>query len=488
MTKLSSPNMLLPTVFVCGFVVMAFEIIGSRVLAPFMGTSTYVWVSIIGVILLAMSLGYSFGGSRADRNANQHEIGRFMLLAALCIGLMNLGKNQFLTLLGSVHLPLLVKSTSASFILFGLPSFFLAAVFPYALRLALTSVTESGKLAGRFYATSTLGSILGTFLSATVLIPTFGTTHILWILAALLIAFSIWNGALQKQKTVTIIALLVLASNIAFSFYPRPYLDFDSHYNRIWILDAIAQGLPTRYLSLNGHVNSGMWVDDPIVAQLYPYSDYFRLADHFHPNFERTLMLGAGAYTFPKLYQHLWPNRDLDVVEIDPKLTELSMAFFNFNPRENTQIFHEDARTFLSSTDQTYDVIISDVFTSPLEVPFQMTTTECYQLHYNHLSENGVLILNVLGNAEGDHSAFLKSQVRTAASVFDRVLVFEVEDGTKSHMKNNMVVALKSAYEPSFTNSDSTIQNMLDQLRSVDFENARLLTDDFAPANWLLRE
>lgn len=484
----TNSKLLLATVFVSGFVVMAFEIIGSRVLAPYIGTSTYVWVSIIGVILLAMSLGYFYGGRRADGKKNPSEIAGFLLLAAATMCLMNLGKNKFLFLLGYMSLPLLAKSTLASLVLFGPTAFFLAAVFPYALRLTLTSVENSGEVAGRFYALSTFGSILGTFLSATLLIPLAGTSNIIWMLAALLLSNALVLGAGTFHKGFTILAVILLAGNIAFAFYPRPYIDEDTQYNRVWIYDAIAQQRPTRYMALNGHVNSGMWVDNPIVEQLYSYSDYFRLANHFHPDFKTALMLGAGAYTFPKLYQHLWPERFLDVVEIDGRLTALSREHFAFEQAKNTRIFHEDARIFLSTSDDKYDVIISDVFTSPLEVPFQMTTVECYRQHFEHLTENGVLILNVLGHFQGEHSAFLKSQVATAATVFQQVLVIEVDDGTPSTMKNNMVIAIKGKTSPSFRNDDPTIQHMLDELKVIETDGATVLTDDFAPANWLLRE
>ena len=463
---------------------MAFEIIGSRVLAPFLGTSTYIWVSIIGVILGAMSAGYYYGGVKADQSVRIQKLGHYLLLSAASVCLMNLGKNQFLMLVGDIEMPLIVKAILSSTMLFAAPAFFLAATFPYALKLALKRVEDAGKTAGQFYAISTLGSILGTFLSAILLIPMAGTTNILWILACFLIGAALLVG--YQSRVQMILALVLVVSNIGFGLYPRSYVDVDSAYNRIWIMDGMAQGRNTRYMALNGHVNSGMWVDNPINEQLYAYSDYFRLAMHFQPEFENVLMLGAGGYAFPKLFQSHWPDQNLDVVEIDPALTALSREHFAFEEGANTEIFHMDARAYMTQSISEYDIIISDVFTSPLEVPFHMCTEEAYALMRSRLKKDGVLILNILGNWDGRHSQFLKSQMQTASKMFDHVLLYEVNDGRNSKMKNNMLILSNSQVELSLTSEEPEIQNMLANKRTVNYHSADRLTDDYAPANWLL--
>ncbi|GAB5539317.1 MAG: fused MFS/spermidine synthase [Salibacteraceae bacterium] len=474
------------TVFLCGFIVMAFEIIGSRVLAPYVGTSTYVWVSIIGVILLAMSAGYFAGGKWADHKQSISRIANLVLLAGIFIGLMNVGKNTLLVLTVGLPLSLLSKSIISSILLFTLPAFYLAAVFPYALRLRLNDVHDSGRIAGQFYAISTVGSLMGTFLSATILIPLFGTSKILWILSIALVSLGLLLHH-KSNKALLILAVAIIGLNGWYVNRTTELIDVDSSYNRIWVYDAISNGEPTRYLAINGHVNSGIWVNDPIEKQLYPYSDYFRLAMHFNPSFSNTLIMGAGGYTFPKLYQHLWPNKQLDIVEIDSKLNEISQQHFFWSIGENTNVIHDDARTYLSATDVHYDIIISDVFTSPIEVPYHMTTLEVYQRQFDLLNDHGVLILNVLGNVEGRHSAFLKSQFKLASMVFPKVLVFEVSDGYDHVLKNNMLIALKSGVNPSLESSDSSIQAMLNhKVEVTNWEDAVELTDEYAPANWLL--
>ncbi|MEZ4722643.1 MAG: fused MFS/spermidine synthase [Flavobacteriales bacterium] len=473
------------SVFICGFVVMAFEIIGSRVLAPYVGASVFVWVSIIGVILLAMSGGYYLGGQRADRGAKTNELARLILMAATFMCLMNLGKEFMLRQLIKLSWPLLVKSTLGSLLLFSIPAFFLAAVFPYALRLALTNIEDSGKTTGRFYAISTLGSILGTFLSATVLIPSFGTSNIIWMLAALLMitALILFYSSKIRNEGVAGLALVWFSSSQANQ--NQGFLDIDTEYNRVWIYENQLSDRPTKHMALNGHVNSGMYLDDPVVDQVYAYANYFRLAEYFNPGFENALMLGAGAYSFPKLFQHNWPDRTLTVVEIDEQLTALSEEHFSFDKGLNTTLVHEDARTYLQRTDERFDVIFSDVFTSPLDVPFQLTTQECYQAQFDRLNDNGVLIVNVLGSWEGEHSIFLKSQVKTAQSVFNEVRLIEVSESSKGSVKNNMLIAMKGSSAE--TEADSLQLQMLKNERfPVLDKRVPFMTDDYAPANWLL--
>ena len=477
---------LFSTVFISGFVVMAFEIIGSRVLAPFLGTSTFVWVSIIGIILLAMSVGYYLGGRWADKSPTLKRLSYFLFGAALGIAITNILKNKALAILGSLAFPLIVKSSLASVALFSFPAFCLAAIFPYALKLILNNIEDAGKLSGRIYAISTIGSLLGTFLSATILIPLLGTDMILWILSAILLVLGFIVGSFYNWKQ-GVLMIPILIGNLWFISRDKTIIDLDSEYNRIWIYDGIAQGKPTRYLALNGHVNSGMWVNDPIAGQLYPYSDYFRLAMHLNPDFQDVLMLGAGAYTFPKLFQSIWPERRLDIVEIDPVLTKVSETHFAWEASTNTHIVHMDARSYLNQCKKTYDIIISDVFTSPLEVPFQLTTFETYKRHQALLNKDGVLILNVLGNADGQYSRFLKSQYAVAKLVFLHVKLFEVYDEYDLPIKNNMLIAMNSEFDPNFQSNDSTIQHMLSQLKEVTIdESTPILTDNYAPANWLL--
>lgn len=173
-------------VFICGAVVMAFEIVGSRMLGPYVGTSIFVWTGIIGVILMCLSLGYYYGGKIADKKPEFKLLALIILLAGLFIGISTLIKDGLLEVLLNTFNDVKLISLLATFILFSIPSVLLGMVSPYAVRLKIKSLDKSGSTVGNLYAISTLGSITGTFLAGFYLIPSFGVIFILNQLAIIL--------------------------------------------------------------------------------------------------------------------------------------------------------------------------------------------------------------------------------------------------------------------------------------------------------------
>lgn len=485
--EIPSEGLLLTIVFLCGFVLMTFEIVGSRVLAPVFGTSTYVWASIIGVVLGAMSIGYVYGGKVADQNPYPGALGKLIFSGAVSILLMNLGKGALLSTIANWSIVLVLKSTIAAVILFSAPAFFLATVVPFILRIAFTEVENSGKVVGRFYAVSTVGSILGTFSGAVLFIPLVGTNNILWILATILFGCSFLCMPIKK-KTETMIFLFLLAGNVVYSFYPRAYIDKDTFYNRVRIFDGEEDNRKTRYLQLNGYINSGMYLETPNEL-LYPYTQFYRLIEHFVPDFKHVLMLGGGGYSFPKYYLNNYPDRKIDVVEIDGELSELSEAYFNLRLNNQIQIYTEDARTYVENTPHQYDAILCDVFSSTLSAPFQLATLEFYQLAEEKLKEDGIFMVNILGSNDAEKGVFLHSQLKTINEVFPQVMTFAVQERAYKGKKNYMVLASKSKKKYTLKSKDEALQNMLNRKElPTKGKNAFILTDDFAPVDWMLMQ
>lgn len=181
--------------FFCGAVVMAFEIVGSRMLGPYVGTSMFAWTSIIGVILLSLSIGYFWGGRIADMRPRADILSLFIFISALFIIITLVVKESVLEiLLGSID-NIHIVSVIASLVLFAIPSILLGMVSPFAVRIKMKSLEKSGSTVGNLYAISTVGSIVGVFLAGFLLIPTFKITNILMLLAIVLISVSIFlNG------------------------------------------------------------------------------------------------------------------------------------------------------------------------------------------------------------------------------------------------------------------------------------------------------
>lgn len=178
--------MLKLVVFMAGGVLMALEITGSRLLAPYFGSSIFVWGSLISIFLAGLSIGYYIGGVVADRHPSLHWMGAFLCVPALFIFLLPsiaATVNQSISLwdVGPRLNPLL-----ATTILFFLPSVFLGTISPYAIKLEAVSLATVGNTAGGLYAISTAGSIGGTLFTAFFLIPQMGVSNILRTLGLIL--------------------------------------------------------------------------------------------------------------------------------------------------------------------------------------------------------------------------------------------------------------------------------------------------------------
>jgi MFS family permease len=183
------------TVFICGAVLMAFEIVGARMLGPWFGTSFQIWTGIIGVMLLSMAAGYFLGGRLADRKPRADILALLIFLAGVIIFITTLLKEVVMLYLTRSILNILTGSLVASVIFFMIPSVLLGMVSPFAARIKMKSVVQSGSTIGNLYAISTAGSIAGVFLAGFYLIPGFRITDILQIIGTILVAISLFVNA-----------------------------------------------------------------------------------------------------------------------------------------------------------------------------------------------------------------------------------------------------------------------------------------------------
>src|SRR5688572_20615954 len=232
------------TVFVCVALVMIYEITGSRLLAPYIGTSTYVWTSLIGVILAALSLGYWLGGRIADKKPDVKILALVIFLAGGLVSLTILVQDLVLAIISTAKVGLEIKSIAAALLLFAPASVLLGFVTPYAVKLKMSSLADSGKTVGRLYALSTVGSIAGTFLAGFFLIPFVGSTKTLYMIAGTLIILSFLLVPFALTRTsIAVLTLFFLAigGSEATGFYLRRtvgMIDTDTEYNRLQVFRA----------------------------------------------------------------------------------------------------------------------------------------------------------------------------------------------------------------------------------------------------------
>ena len=371
-------------VFISGALVMIYEINGSRIVAPYIGTSTYVWTSLIGVILAALSLGYWLGGKWADRRPDIKVLAVVLFLAGISVGLTLLIKDAVLYFIVRVSIGLELKSLIVSLLLFAPASILLGFVTPYVVRLKMISLENSGKTVGRLYALSTIGSILGTFLAGFFLIPFVGSTRTLYLIGMILILLSILIVPFTFKKLNALLLLFFLAgigvseAKNAYLRYALNFHDIDTQYSRLRVYEneAMRDGRKTRVLTFDPHVfQSVMYLDsDELIPE---YVKYYHLLRHFKPDFQKTLLVGGAAYSFPKDYLKKYPNAEMDVVEIDPQMTEIARKFFRLEENPRLRSIHQDGRFYLNQTEsEKYDVVLMDAFGSLLTIPFQLTTVE----------------------------------------------------------------------------------------------------------------
>ncbi len=483
------------SVFLCGAVVMIFELVGSRILAPYLGTSIFVWTSLIGVILGSLSFGYWFGGRMADNNPRIEVFSLIIFFSALLIAFT-------LFMKGMVLVPFqgLISIEFASFfsalILFAPASVLLGMISPYALKLKLENVNTAGTTAGNLYALSTVGSIFGTFFGGFLLIPHVGSERILILLALtlLLVAVAVDSKKFLKTKLIFIALFLTVLffKNGTHLVYGKSLVaDVDTKYSRVFIYKGVDSKTQRETLNMAFDpfgTQSAIFLEgeDDLV---FDYTKFYRIAKHFKPEIKKSLVIGGAGYTYPRDYLKQYPNAYLDVVEIDEGVTALARRYFNLKDDPRLNIFHEDARAFLNTTRNKYDVIFGDAFHALYSIPYQLTTREATEKIFGALHDDGVAIINIISSINGVQGEFLRAEYATYKSVFPQVYLFPVRKLENARVQNIILVALKSDVSPSFESDNEEINGYLQQIWKGEVENdTPILTDDFAPVDYYVRK
>lgn len=478
-------------VFVSGAVVMIFEIVGSRVFGPYFGTSTFVWTSLIGIILGSLSLGYYIGGKLADRNPELKKLSLIIFCASILIGISIFIKDPLLGLLQKNTENIQASLIFGALVLFSPTSILLGMVSPYAAKLKINDLSTSGSAVGNLYALSTFGSIVGTFLAGFYLIPHFGTNNLLMILVVTLILLSA-VVFYDKEKVFFFFLACILMWAVDGGHFvsgKENFVDVDTQYSRIWIYDQEheknGRRKMVRKMGINNENHSSMLIGSNQLVN--EYTKYYHLVRHFVPDFQKSLIFGGAGYSFPKDYLLKYPHATIDVVEIDPGVTELAKKYFDLKDNPRMQIFHQDGRTFLNMTNEKYDAIFGDAFGSRYSVPYQMTTVEAVQKEYDVLRDGGVAIINLISTTEYENNDFLRAEYATYKKVFPQVYLFPVQNHEGGALQNIMLVALKSQDAPRFSSDDEKLNEFLQHEWGEEIvQDVPILTDDYAPVDYYM--
>lgn len=486
--------------FASGGVLLALEIVASRVVAPYFGNSIYVWGSLISVFLAALSLGYFLGGKAATRWPTWGPFLALVFAAGACIYPIPHVASEVLGWIAVRDLGPRASPLAGSTTLFFVPSVLLGTVSPYAIRLRARSVEGVGGVAGVLYALSTLGSIAGTLLAAFVLISTVGVHAIIQILGATEMGLALlgwlWTRRLGAAAgTAAAIAAVVGIAGAVPPDGPDVVYARDTVYHRITVSD---EG-DVRYLKLDRYWQSARDRSAPL-RTVFAYTDYLHLALVFHPEIHGVLFVGMGGGTAPSRFYHDYPGARIDVVEIDPGVVETARRYFALPSGPRLAVHVQDGRLWLRRTSNRYDLIVLDAYLIDT-IPFHLATREFYEEATTRLTPGGVVASNVIGAIRGPQSRLFRAIYKTFATVFPCVYVFPVGGGPSDVLQNIILVGTagprlgraevlaRAAQEVrrGRVHIDGFVRDAGDLYGGpIETRDVPLLTDDYAPTDILI--
>ena len=473
-------------VFLSGAIGMGLELIAARVLSPYVGSSNVVWTSIIGIILVSMSLGYWLGGKKADKEASGNVLSRLLLGSALFTSIIPLLETIVVKEFAGIVSNLIVAAILCAIIVFSIPSFILAMISPFAVKMKSMQETEIGSLSGRISSLSTIGSITGTFLMGFVLIPNIGVTNINIGITILLVVMSILaRDDINKKYILSTISLVVVMIILMFIgkwvfklANPEILVDTDSQYSRIWVKQINTS--KTTYKTLQVDTGLESYIDTETGEMGAMYLRYYDLFEYLNKDAKSTLMIGGAAYTYPIHYLQKYEDKTIDVVEIDEKMTQIAEEQFGLNAKdERLKIYTQDGRSYLNYSENKYDTILIDAFKG-LNAPFELTTYEALVHAKNMLNDNGIVLTNIISSLEGEDADFIKYEYATYKAVFDDVKIFQVQDRDYTESQNLILVGIKGNPQ---INEDKyeEYKNYLNMEITNFKTDKNIVTDDFAP-------
>lgn len=429
------------TVFISGMTTLVIEFSASRLLGSVYGTSNLVWASIIGLILIYLTVGYYLGGHWADRSPYPKTLYTLLAWGAFLSGLIPVASRPVLWLAADafdqLQVGVLLGSFASVVILLSIPVTLLGTISPFAIRLAVVDSRRTGSIAGQIYAVSTMGSFIGTFLPVLVFIPLIGTAQTFLLFSFILVVVALiglWKYAGKGAALVYIwmpIILILLAwqgsgpvKKTAGQIY-----ETESAYNYIQVIE---QG-GYRLLRLNeGQGIHSVW--HPTRLSFNGTWEQFLAAPFFNPppfgpeEVKNMAIVGLAAGTTANQATAVFGAIPIDGFEIDPKIIQVGRDYFDMN-ESNLNALAVDGRWGLEHSPSKYSIIGIDAYRPPY-IPFHLTTQEFFEIVRSHLTEDGVVAINV--GRSPDDRRLIEGLVATLRTVFPSVYVMDLPESFNS--------------------------------------------------------
>lgn len=425
--------------FISGSAIMVLEIIGTRVIGPIFGVTLFVWAALLAVTLASLALGYYFGGVLIDRHPGRRLMGAAIFGGGLSIALASIVSATVLRVALAFG-PRMGPMVSAG-ALFGPGLIALGMVAPMAIRLAANDPNTTGHRAGSLSAVSTAGSLVATCATAFVFIPSFETRHILQATASLLMLV----GALISLRNRAVLAgaaLLLPFAPSALSDAQLPpgfavLAQAQSAYGLVQVIDDYARNV--RLLRSDHSIIGAAYTNSS--ESPFEYIDILESVRCIRPEATQVLQLGLGTGTLATaLRRH---QSKVDVIEIDPNVVRFAADYFAFSGARDVVV--DDARTWLRTSRQKYDVVIHDTFTGGA-TPENLLSLEALTSVRLVLRPGGLLAMNFVGYTAGANAAATWAVARTVAATFKYVRLYR-DDSSERGIANVIFFASDTPLE-----------------------------------------
>ncbi len=499
------------TVFASGMTTLAVELTASRLLGSVFGTSNLVWASIIGLILMYLTLGYFLGGRWADRWPRWEPFYTILAWGAFTSGLVPFVARPVLRLAADafdeLRMGVLMGAFVAVLVLFVIPITLLGTISPFAIRLALDDPLKAGQISGKIYAISTLGSFVGTFLPVIVLIPLIGTTFTFLTFAGFLILVALlglWRSS-GPRAALNWSWMLVFLGVLAIFWGRR---DIKASYGQIYETESAYNYIQVqeigeyRYLRLNEGQGIHSVYHPEQLAFHGPWmqvlaAPFFNPAPYAPEQVQSLAVIGLAAGTISTQATEVFGPIPIDGFEIDPAIIRVGQEFFGMT-QSNLNPISQDGRWGLEHSDQKYSIISIDAYRPPY-IPWHLTTQEFFKIVKDHMAEDGVLAINV-GRAPQDRR-LIEGLVGTIDTLFPSIYVMDVPDTFNSiiyaTMQPTTVDDLFENFQTYYSRAEPHALFLDAVQRAIAFmqpnpcvdenpaEGCIVFTDELAPIEWI---
>ncbi len=462
--------------FTSGFILMAFELIGARLLAPAIGSSTYVWTSVIGVIIAALSTGYFLGGKLADRRNRVIDVAFLCLGISLSIGVMLVTFDPVMESVTSWSDDQRLRGVFASLFLFAPTSLLLGMLSPYLVKLNVTSLSTSGQSVASLSALNSIGGIVGTFITGFIVFSYLGSREALAIIT-LLALISSWlfiPGQLTRMRVFFSLSALIVIGLPLTRSESVVQIDTPSAHYEVRTAGKVGTDTELRFLATGpGTAQSGFFVQRPNELAFWYTREIARITKEV-PAKQSILILGGGAFSLPDYFAKAYPDSQIDVVEFDPHLTAVASRYFNYKAPNNVRVISDDARAYINSAAEQYDVVVVDVY-SDTSVPFSLLSQEFGQALGKNISPNGTVIVNAIAGQTGPCAELLRVIDQPYRVVAPHALLSREAAGRDDKRVNLILTYSKTAQS-------------IDGAAVFNATAGRTYTDNFMPAERLQQD